>query len=73
MKKVEANIIYNLPDWANFIARDIDGEWFCFQNEPQLTHYGLWVEASGRCMIFAKDFLIKEQKLLPEETLRQVN
>lgn len=37
------------PSWANFMARDEDGEWRVFENEPQLdVSRGIWTPNNGR-------------------------
>ncbi len=27
-----------LPEWANWVAKDKDGKWYCYENEPTLAH-----------------------------------
>jgi hypothetical protein len=36
------------PEWANWLARDADGELCWFENEPQLRGE-VWGRVSGRC------------------------
>ena len=32
-----------IPDWANWVAQDADGQWWIYQAEPLLHHRG-WYE-----------------------------
>lgn len=35
------------PEWANYVAKDGDGEWYWYENEP--TPFGAsWLLNSGR-------------------------
>ena len=32
-----------VPEWANFLARDADGSWFAYANEPEIADEpGMW-------------------------------
>jgi hypothetical protein len=35
------------PEWANYLAKDYDGEWYWYEEEPVLE-YGQWVPPVGR-------------------------
>ena len=37
------------PEWANYTARDEDGQWYCYETEPQMGKT-LWLmdRANGR-------------------------
>jgi hypothetical protein len=36
------------PDFARYLAKDEDGRWFWFEEEPQPRWAGWWVD-SGKC------------------------
>jgi len=36
------------PPWANYLAMDIDGDWFWFENKPNARHSGWW-GSGGEC------------------------
>ena len=33
---------YEIPEWANWIAQDRNGEWWTFEDEPELFYWGWW-------------------------------
>lgn len=36
------------PDWANWMAQDMDGEWWWYEMKPKLRlGFKAWVETSG--------------------------
>jgi hypothetical protein len=35
------------PEWANYIAMDNNGSWFCFESKPMFDSYGQWVLPNG--------------------------
>jgi len=40
---------WNSPDcprWANYLAQDVDGGWFWFQNKPTYGQFG-WMHGGG--------------------------
>ena len=44
---------YNAPPWANYLAKDWDGEWTWYEFKPSLNeHYGAdtwdWVRTEGK-------------------------
>jgi hypothetical protein len=36
------------PEWANWLARDEDGTWGWFENEPRIRFNDGWYSDSGR-------------------------
>lgn len=39
----------NAPDWANFLAMDLDGEWYWFAVKPQVGE-SVWEPSGGACI-----------------------
>jgi hypothetical protein len=34
------------PSWANYLARDADGEWYWHENEPKIDSH-MWIDNKG--------------------------
>ena len=39
------------PDWAQWAAMDADGEWWWYENEPEISHI-LWRHTNGLLYCF---------------------
>jgi hypothetical protein len=51
------------PEWANFMARDSDGEWRVFEVEPTVDeHRAIWVPNQGRHQVLAHWTESKERR-----------
>lgn len=51
------------PEWANFMARDRDGEWRVFEIEPTVDEQrGIWVPNQGRHAVLAHWTETKERR-----------
>jgi len=36
------------PEWANYLAQDADGQWYWFEDKPELKRgLALWINRSG--------------------------
>lgn len=49
------------PEWAQWLARDNDGDYWWFENTPSCGH-SIWIESDGRvelayCPIYWRDSL----------------
>jgi len=57
------------PEWANYVAMDVDGNWFWFENEPEYSHrLGVWedrkkdrIATAGQSAINAAESLRKRE------------
>ncbi|QRI46348.1 hypothetical protein [Xanthomonas phage X2] len=36
------------PEWARYLAMDLDGRWCWFEHEPEYDRVGFWCEGRGR-------------------------
>jgi len=46
------------PAWAQWLAQDEDGEWYWYENEPQILA-NMWVASPGRtisCLLASDDW-----------------
>ena len=39
---------FQLPEWANWLAQDEDGSWWCYEQEPNQSHQGWYENEVGR-------------------------
>ncbi|MDH5391869.1 MAG: hypothetical protein OEY11_01660 [Gammaproteobacteria bacterium] len=44
----------DLPDWANYIAQDADGQWWAYETEPNLSHISWYENEVGRILKLEK-------------------
>lgn len=42
------NNFSGLPEWAQYIAQDADGQWWAYQAEPNQSHIGWYENEVGR-------------------------
>jgi len=42
--------ITNLPDWAQYIAQDADGQWWAYEAEPNQSHNGWYENEVGKIL-----------------------
>ena len=52
------------PDWANYLAMDVNGKWWWFEHEPALT-IGSWLPIGGRVQV-AKGPMVDYSETLEE-------
>lgn len=43
------------PEWANYVARDADGEWYWYENKPKESGSGHYFYAQGRILLYKED------------------
>lgn len=41
---------YIVEDWVNFVAMDIDGDIYAFENEPEKDDFGEWMNIKGEVL-----------------------
>lgn len=41
------------PEWAQFVARDEDGEWWWYEHKPIVEYFRYWLPSTGRTEIAA--------------------
>jgi len=58
----------NIPDWAEFIAQDEDGQWWAYETEPNLSHISWYENEVGRIAKLAKTGANKNWK----ESLKKI-
>jgi len=46
--------ITNLPDWAQYIAQDADGQWWAYEAEPNQSHNGWYENEVGNILKLEK-------------------
>lgn len=39
-----------LPEWAQYIAQDADGQWWAYEAEPNLSHISWYENEVGRIL-----------------------
>jgi hypothetical protein len=39
----------NCPSWANYLAKDANGDWFWYETEPQMGEIGWGVDNGRHC------------------------
>jgi hypothetical protein len=62
------NIWDNAPDWAKWVAKDMDGHCYWYENEPILHSYGsLWYVLSGNYLQTDAECPTLEKMSRPEE------
>jgi len=42
------NLPATLPNWAQYIAQDADGQWWAYEAEPNQSHIGWYENEVGR-------------------------
>ena len=42
--------IIKLPEWAQYIAQDADGQWWAYEAEPNLSHISWYENEVGRIL-----------------------
>lgn len=45
------NVEIEIPEWANWMAQDSDGEWNCFENKPKI-YGGVWSDREPGSMLY---------------------
>lgn len=43
-------VTIKIPDWANYMAQDINGDWFAYKNKPYFNQ-GFWAQVEGTCLM----------------------
>ncbi|MCK5336399.1 MAG: hypothetical protein KAQ67_09555 [Gammaproteobacteria bacterium] len=47
MKKTKLS---DLPEWAQYIAQDADGQWWAYETEPNLSHISWYENEVGQIL-----------------------
>lgn len=47
--------VFDYPDWANWIAQEADGTWWCYEVEPLQYHKGWYENEVGRYLKVYKE------------------
>jgi len=58
----------NIPEWAEFIAQDEDGQWWAYETEPNLSHISWYENEVGQIAKLEKTMANKKWK----KSLRKV-
>lgn len=67
MENYIISLDFTVPGWANWIAQDSDGEWYCYQYEPHLSDIkNHWYSTKGKtlpiCAQFDESMLMYDYK-----------